>query len=432
VTAGSGPIDADRDARLATIRERIAGMDEALRLAHDRARRQGRKPGGRTAFATTWWGRAWIDALEHRARLDPNRLPRGRSYARTGKVGALVVEAGEVRAPVYGTQMSAYRVWVRVRPFSDDEWGAAIAAIAAKVGHAAALLDGELAPAIVEDLEGVGLSLLPGPGEVGTTCSCPDWANPCKHAAGVCYLIAELLDRDPFVIFQLRGRGRDEVLAGVRARRRPPATGPPPDRPPGQATVTARSLAARVPGPLPRAPQPPATAGRPTPLLADPPLGAGVTAGGLAGLAADAARRALDLATGDSDGGLSLSFEQDLARRAEPQIGTTRFAALARSAGVPDQRLLRLALAWRHGAAAGLAILDDTWDPPAGSLDEGRQALIEAGLAARPRLRSNTVQAGRLQLRLGREGNWYRLERRAGGWDLVARPSPDPAQLLGR
>jgi hypothetical protein len=167
-------------------------------------------------------------------------------------------------------------------------------------------------------------------------------------------------------------------------------------------------------------------------LLADPPPGAGVTAGALAGLAADAARRAFDLATGDSDGGLSLSFEQDLARRAAPQIGSTRFAALARSAGVPDQRLLRLALAWRHGGAAGLAILDDTWDPPAGSLDEGRHALIEAGLAARPRVRANTVQAGRLQLRLGREGNWYRLERRAGGWDLVAGPSADPVQLVAR
>ena len=117
----------------------------------------------------------------------------------------LVVEGGEVRAPVYGSEISAYRVWVRVRPFSEDEWTRAIDAIAAKAGHAVALLDGELAPGIVGDLDDAGLSLLPGPGEVGTTCTCPDWANPCKHAAAVCDLIAELSDRDPFTVLQLRG-----------------------------------------------------------------------------------------------------------------------------------------------------------------------------------------------------------------------------------
>ncbi|HEY3810459.1 MAG TPA: SWIM zinc finger family protein [Acidimicrobiales bacterium] len=427
----SSPIDPARQARLADIRERITGLDEARRLARDRARRQGRKPSGRTAFGTTWWGRAWIDALEHRARLDPNRLPRGRSYARRGKVGALVVDGSGVRAPVYGTQMSAYRVWVRVRAFSDDEWGRAIDAIAAKAGHAAALLDGELAPEIVDDLAGVGLSLLPGPGEVGTTCSCPDWANPCKHAAAVCYLMAELLDREPFSVLQLRGRPREEVLAGLRARRA--AEGPAAattGSPRLPATVTARSLAGRVTGPLPRLPLPPARAGRPAPLLADPPPRSGVSAAVLATLCADAARRALQLANGEGDGGLGLSFEQDLARRAEPLIGTPAFPALAGRAGVAERRLLRTALAWRYGGLAGLAVLDDRWDPPAGALDEARAALIAAGLGVRPRITANAAHAGLLQLRLGRDGAWYRLERRAGGWDLVAPPAPDPDSLL--
>jgi uncharacterized Zn finger protein len=65
----------------------------------------------------------------------------------------------------------------------------------------------------------VGLDLLPGPGEVQPRCSCPDWADPCKHAAAVCYLVADELDRDPFLLFLLRGKGRDELLAGVRQRR---------------------------------------------------------------------------------------------------------------------------------------------------------------------------------------------------------------------
>jgi uncharacterized Zn finger protein len=426
----SGAVDPAREARVAQIRERISGLDEARRLARDRAQRQGRKVGGRTAFGTTWWGRAWVDALEHRARLDSNRLPRGRSYARTGKVGALVVEGGEVRAPVYGTEISAYRVWVRVRLFSEDEWTRAIDAIAAKASHAAALLDGELAPEIVGDLDDAGLSLLPGPGEVGTTCSCPDWANPCKHAAAVCYLIAELLDRDPFTVLQLRGRGRDEVLASLRARRAAATAAATPDRPQRAATVTGRSLIGRATGPLPRPPLPPARAGRPAPLLTDPPLGSPFSASGLAALAADAARRALELANGDGDGGLGLSFDHDLARRADPVIGTRALVELAGRAGVTEKQLLRMALAWRHGGPAGVTILDDKWDPPAGALDEGRDALVAAGLAVRPRVVANAVQAGPLQLRLDRGGAWYRFERRAGGWDLVAPPSHDPATLL--
>ena len=424
--------DPEREARLAAIRARIAGLDEARHLAQERARRQGKKAGGRISFARNWWGRAWIDALEHRARLDPNRLPRGRTYARTGKVGALVVEQGEVRAPVYGSRMSAYRVRVRVRMFTDEEWARALEAVAAKAGHAAALLDGELTPAVVEDLSGVGLELLPGPGEVGTSCTCPDWANPCKHAAAVCYLIAKLLDRDPFALLVLRGRERDEVLTGLRTRRQSPdALELASSSPRTEMTMPARSLLlGRVPGPLPRPPRPPAAPGRPAPLVVDPPPHLGVRAAGLSALASDAAARALELLNGESRGGLDLTFEQDLARRASSLVGTTRFSTLAKRAGWDPKHLMRLALAWRHAGMAGLAVLEERWDPPAGALDEGRQALIEAGLAARPRASSNAVSAGGVQLRLGQDGLWYRLERRAGGWDLVAPASVDPASLV--
>jgi hypothetical protein len=243
----------------------------------------------------------------------------------------------------------------------------------------------------------------------------------------VCYLVAELLDRDPFTVFQLRGRARDEVLAGLRSRRARHSVPPPPP-----ATIPARALAERRPGSLPRVPLPPPRAGPPAPLLTDPPAGSGISAAGLASLAVDAARRALQLANGEGDGGLALSFEEDLARRAEPRIGTPGFAALAGRAGLTEKRLLRMALAWRHGGPAGLAILDDRWQPPAGALDEAREALVGAGLASRPRVVANAVQAGLLQLRLGRGGEWYRLERRGGSWDLVAPPAYDPASLLGR
>ncbi len=121
---------------------------------------------GGSRFGATWWGQAWIEALETRARLDPNRLPRGRSYARSGAVGDLAIDPGEVSAPVRGTRATPYIVRLRVRPFSDREWDRVLGAVASRAAHAAALLDGELDPGVVEDVEKEGVSLLPAAGEL--------------------------------------------------------------------------------------------------------------------------------------------------------------------------------------------------------------------------------------------------------------------------
>ena len=171
-------------------------------------------------FGRTWWGRAWLEALEQRARLDPDRLPRGRDYARSGAVGELTLAPGEARAQVQGRKTQPYEVRIRVRRFTDDEWDRVLEAISARLGHAAALLDGELPPEIADDAASAGLDLLPGGGELGPRCSCPDDADPCKHSAAACYLLTDALDADPFTLFLLRGRTRDQVLAGIRARRR--------------------------------------------------------------------------------------------------------------------------------------------------------------------------------------------------------------------
>src|SRR5712691_8435153 len=111
----------------------------------------------RAAPGQTWWGRAWVDALEQRARLDPNRLPRGRDYARSGSVGELVLTPGEVRAQVQGRKAAPYEVRIRVRRFAADEWDQVVAAISAQLGHAAAMLDGELPPEVAADVAAAGL-----------------------------------------------------------------------------------------------------------------------------------------------------------------------------------------------------------------------------------------------------------------------------------
>ena len=173
----------------------------------------------RRDFGRTWWGRAWVGALETRAVHDPNRLSRGRTYARKGTVGTLTIRAGRVTAEVHGSRPDPYDVLLEVRCLRPDEWECVLDVVAARAGHAAALLDGELHEGIVAEASAVDVELLPRSGELRTACSCPDWAEPCKHAAAVCYLVADALDDDPFLLLELRGLGRAGVLAAVRERR---------------------------------------------------------------------------------------------------------------------------------------------------------------------------------------------------------------------
>jgi uncharacterized Zn finger protein len=389
-----------------------------------------RRPG----FGLTWWGEAWVTALEQRARLDPNRLPRGRSYARGGTVGELTIAPGEVAAAVQGRRARPYQVRMRVRVLEATEWDRVLDAIAAQIGHAAALLDGELLPEVADDVRRAGTDLLPGPGELQPRCSCPDWADPCKHAAAVCYLVAGALDADPFSLLLLRGRRRDEVLAALRARRRSAeAATVPPDQSPLAADpgVDARQAYQRSLAPPPAPPLPPPRPGQPSVLPVDPPPGAGLRPEDLVALAADAAARAFQLATGSGDGGLSLDLEADLARRAAGLLGTgPGLAALAASAGIPSGELLRWAAAWQHAGRGGLDALRMTWQPPATDLAEGRAALDRLAGQGPVHAWRNRLTRGRLQLRLARDGQWYRFVRSGSAWVLDGPPAPEPSALV--
>jgi hypothetical protein len=288
---------------------------------------------------------------------------------------------------------------------------------------------------VADDVRRAGTDLLPGPGELQPRCSCPDWADPCKHAAAVCYLVAGALDADPFSLLLLRGRRRDEVLAGLRARRRsaevPMAA---PDRSLQSATdpgVDARQAYQRSLAPPPAPPLPPPRPGQPSVLPVDPPPGAGLRSEDLVALAADAAARAFQLATGSGDGGLSLDLEADLARRAAGLLGTGRgLAALAASASLPSGELLRWAVTWQHAGRGGLDALRMTWQPAATDLAEGRAALERLAGQGAVRAWRNRLTGGRLQLRLGANGRWYRFVRSGGEWVLDGPPSPDPDALV--
>jgi uncharacterized Zn finger protein len=403
---------------------------------------------GDVEFGHTWWGRAWLEALEQRARLDPDRLPRGRDYARSGAVGELSLAPGEARARVQGRKTEPYEVRIRVRQFTDDEWDRVLAAISARLGHAAALLDGELPPEIADDATAAGLDLLPGGGELGPRCSCPDDADPCKHSAAACYLLTDALDADPFTLFLLRGRTRDQVLAGIRARRRGQAAAAAADRgdaaaptAPGQPLadegVDARTAFAAADStvPVPAVPLPPRRPGAPAALPVDPPPWRSGLREDLVELAADAAGRAWEMAVGlSADGGLSLHPDADLARRAARALGTPVFTPLAARSGVSPRDLARQALAWRQGGPAGLESLRTEWDAAdpelAGLLLAARAALRAKTGEAQAVIQANRVTAGRLQLRLGRDLRWYPYARSDDDWEPSGAAEADPALAL--
>jgi len=408
---------------------------------------------GQQEFGRTWWGRAWLEALEQRARLDPDRLPRGRDYARSGAVGELRLAPGEARARVQGRKTEPYEVRIRVRRFTDDEWDRVLAAISARLGHAAALLDGELPPEVADDAAAAGLDLLPGGGELGPRCSCPDDADPCKHSAAACYLLTDELDAHPFTLFLLRGRTRDQVLAGIRARRRGVVPGQ--AEAPGAAADATTPAAASQPvadegvdaraafgtpgsaAPIPAVPLPPRRPGPPAALPVDPPPWRSGLREDLVELAADAASRAWEMAVGlSADAGLSLDPDADLARRAARALGTPAFGALAARSGVGPRDLARQALAWRQGGPTGLESLHAGWDPAADDpaaarlLTAARAALRAKTGAAQAVTQGNRVTAGRLQLRLGRDLRWYPYARSDDDWEPSGAPDPDPARAL--
>src|SRR5262245_39002125 len=169
-------------------------------------------------FAGTWWSRRFIEILE--SYEYGARLRRGRSYARAGQVLDLTVARGVVRARVQGSRPRPYRVEVTVRTLSDRDWERAERTMAEKAVFAARLLAGEMPDEIEEAFTASRLTLFPRSGrELASSCTCPDWASPCKHVAAVFYLLAEAFDRDPFLIFEWRGRTKDELLGRLRALR---------------------------------------------------------------------------------------------------------------------------------------------------------------------------------------------------------------------
>lgn len=178
-------------------------------------------------FGKSWWARRWQAVLE-RFRIG-GRLARGRTYARTGQVLNIDIAVGGVKARVQGSRPKPYDVGIRVKMLGEAEWGKVLEVLSRQALFVAKLLAGEMPQHIEQVFSQAKLSLFPEKrGDLKTHCSCPDEANPCKHIAAVYYLLGEEFDRDPFLLFRLRGLDREGLLArlGTVAGQEPTAAAP--------------------------------------------------------------------------------------------------------------------------------------------------------------------------------------------------------------
>ena len=172
----------------------------------------------RGAFAQSWWAKRWIYALERL--VDKGRLTRGRSYARKGQVISIDEKKGGIEAKVQGSRRTPYKVSIKITPLSNSQWEEVIDILAEQAIFTAQLLAGEMPQDIEEAFTEAGANLFPEKsGDLQTDCSCPDWANPCKHVAAAHYILGERFDEDPFLLFRLRGRTQEQVISALRERR---------------------------------------------------------------------------------------------------------------------------------------------------------------------------------------------------------------------
>lgn len=174
-------------------------------------------------IAITFWGKAWCDNLESYSDY-ANRLPRGRSYVRNGSVIDLQITRGKVEALVQGSEL--YKIAIGFSPLAAKRWADFKTRSAGQVTNLLDLLQGRLSKEILSDLTTRGTGLFPSPSEIKLDCSCPDWADMCKHVAAVLYGVGARLDEDPELFFTLRGVEIEELITAASTSATAPASAP--------------------------------------------------------------------------------------------------------------------------------------------------------------------------------------------------------------
>ncbi|WP_410670141.1 SWF/SNF family helicase [Amycolatopsis sp. cmx-4-68] len=353
--------------------------------------------GARGRFAKSWWGRAWLSAMEDTA-LDQRQLKAGRRYAAAGLVGPITVSPGRIAAVVDDADGGPYRTELRLAELSEADWTRFFDRVASRAGHLAALLDRDMPHDLVEAADDAGVHLLPVIGDLDPECGCPGWELPCRHAAALSFQASWLLDADPFVLLLMRGKGEREIREELESRTAPREDLLVADRTSGELPDLADFRPAGAPS-IPAAP--------------------GVPAEAFALLVANAAAQARAVAAG----------EPWPARRPDAVRLAAEFPPAAERLG-EGTAFRRAVAAWTYGGRAGLDVLDAPWTPPKAAVAAARAALADV-TDEEPVFDRNRCTVDAVQVRLDRHGRWhpYRLE--DGSWWPSGAPETDPGLLLG-
>lgn len=363
---------------------------------------------GRGQFARSWWGRAWISAMEDTA-LDLRQLKQGRKYAAAGRVGPITVSPGRIAA-VVDDEDGQFRTEVRLSELTAQEWDRFLDRVASRSGHLAALLDRDMPHDLVEAADDAGVHLLPGIGDLDPDCDCPGWELPCRHAAALSFQASWLLDADPFVLLLMRGKGERELLDELQRRNAPRFVRT------GDDDAPAEQAYADVPGPLPELDEFTPTGGPSVPGAPGIPAETFTLLVGNARHTAGALLSAQPKPTRKQDAVRIAATHPETADRLRPADRGEDFD--------------RAVLAWRHGGRAGLEVFETTWTPPAQVVARAKTALAEVmddpGYGLDVERNHCTVSGTGVQLRAGKDGLWYPYRDQ---WPAGA-PEADPGVLF--
>ncbi|MFI5677473.1 SWIM zinc finger family protein [Streptomyces cellulosae] len=398
-------------------------------------------PADGRGFAQTWWGQAWLKALEDTA-LDSEQLKTGRRLARAGAVGAVSVRPGRVTAVVKDRDGTAHRADVLLGELSGEQWNRFVDMTVERAGHVAALLDREMPSHLVEDAAAAGVELLPGMGDLEPECDCGAWDH-CGHTTALCLQVARLLDQDPFLLILMRGRAERSLLDALQEHSAGPSREPAGETAEPATTDAAEAYAAGdILPPLPGLPELPAGPGLPPSLHTETPPAPGVDPAALEFLAArtavEAHRLLVDaLSEGPETGGAEaeLTVAQDAVRLAAGAPAQSVADRLAVGSGRTAEQLDLAVRAWRYGGAAAVSVYEEEWAVEGETLARARAALGSAwDDDERPTLRATgnrwTAVGTPGQLRLGQDGRWWPYQRERGRWVPAGGAAQDPATAL--
>ncbi|GAA2503989.1 hypothetical protein GCM10010406_45740 [Streptomyces thermolineatus] len=408
--------------------------------------------GGRTR-GQSFWARAWVAAVED-VWPEEEPLKKGRSFARTGRIGPITVSPGRVAAEVYGGEETCTTV-LTLQELDADEWDLLWEKTADRPAETEALLAGELPEDLLEAVEDARVRMLPGYGDLDADCDCDAFDHPCPHATALSHQLSWLLDEDPWLLLLIRGRAPEEAVEELKSALLLRAmTGDDEEYEEdeedweeeagetGEGTSGTgedagsfelqREAYARPAAPLPALPPLPEP-----PAAPDEPL-TGIEADPLDRLAADAAVRARELLAHLHGSGAEppapLDEWQDTVRLAATHPDPRVTARLRESCGRPGE-LDRAAAAWRTGGRAALEVLERPWTPADQQIAQARTAMAagwdDEELPPITVDGNHWTLTGRgLQLRQGRDGRWYPYREQEGAWWPAGTPSTDPAEAL--